>query len=381
MGGITFDMEIALFQCLFDFARLFFPPMNAKIHVCILGDGCIAEIYMHGYSLRNQENQMKHRLLRALIGAVFCLGLIGLISSAQFVSAEGKHYRIGFVVGEVGNPFHTRVWKTAKAMAAESNIDLIILDTKRDLATESANIDQLIAQHVDLIMVMPTSAEGSIAGLDRIVDAKIPVMTVLDSAKGSGTNYRYVGSDFEDWGTHQVKKLAELLNDKGNLVYIKGGAGFLVEQNRDGSFKDALKNHPNFHIAFEQNGDWNKPSGLTLMEDALARSPDPKSIQAVVAHNDNMALGAIEALKRANRLKEVVVGGSDGNADALQSIVAGELTYTTFQDGETIGRKAISTALAVLNGENLPMLVGVPWVMIDSKELAKKYLNDVYGQK
>ena len=197
-------------------------------------------------------------------------------------------------------------------------------------------------------MVMATSAEGSIAGLDRAIAAGIPVMTVLDSAVGSGEKYTYVGSDFEDWGQYPVEEMARRLNGKGNIVYIKGGAGFLVERNRDKAFKAAIAKHPDIKVIYEQNGNWNKPSGVTIMEDALSRLPDPNSLQGVIAHNDNMALGAVEALKRANRLRGVVVGGSDGNADALQSLLAGELAYTTFQDGETIGSKAIETALEIL---------------------------------
>ena len=68
-----------------------------------------------------------------------------------------------------------------------------------------------------------------------------------------------------------------------------------------------------------------------------------------------------------------------GNADALQSIIAGELSYTTFQDGETIGSKAIETALGILQGKNPPKLVGVPWVLIADKDTAAKYLKNVYG--
>ncbi len=318
------------------------------------------------------------RTLRHLFAAAPIVAAL-IFSTFSAPPALAAKYRIGFAVGDVGNPFHTRVWKTAQKTAAANDVDLIILDTKRDLATESNNIDQLIAQKVDLIMVMPTSAQGSRAALDRAIAAKIPVMTVLDSAEGSGKEYRYIGSDFEPWGPNQVDKLAQLIGNKGNIVYIKGGPGFLVEENRDKSFKDAMKSHPNIKVVFEQFGNWNKASGVTLMEDALARFPQPNSIQGVITHNDNMSLGAIEALKRANRLSEVVVGGSDGNADALELIMAGELKFTTFQNGEAIGKGAIETALEVLSGKNPPMLIGVPWVMIDSKEIAAKYLKDVYG--
>jgi len=319
-------------------------------------------------------SKMRRRFLAALAAtavAGFALG--------HADTAEAAKYRIGFTVGDIGNPFHTRVWKTAQAVAEKNDVELILLDTKRDLQTESNNIDLLIAQNVDLIMVMATSAEGSIAGLDRAIAAGIPVMTVLDSAVGSGEKYTYVGSDFEDWGQYPVAEMARRLGDKGSIVYIRGGAGFLVEHNRDEAFKAAMANHPDIQVVYEQNGDWNKPSGVTIMEDALSRLPDAGSLQGVIAHNDNMALGAVEALKRANRLEGVVVGGSDGNADALQSIIADELTYTTFQDGETIGSKAIETALEILNGNAQPTLVGVPWVLIADKDTASTYLKNVYG--
>jgi ABC-type sugar transport system substrate-binding protein len=323
---------------------------------------------------------MKATLSPVFLRTIFSLAVVGLMFTAVPTLAQNKHYRVGLVVGEVGNPFHTRVWKSAKGAAEQNNIDLIILDTKRDLPTESSNIDQLIAQHVDLIMVMPTSAEGTVAGLERILEANIPLITMLDSANGSGTKYRYVGSDFENWGKMQIDKLAELLHNKGDIVYIRGTPGFLIEHLRDNFIKGALKDHPDIHVVFEQHGNWNKPSGVSIMEDALARLPAPHSIQAVVAQNDNMVLGAIEALKRADRLSDVVTSGNDGNADALQSIVAGELTFTTFQNGEAIGKTAIMTALDELNGKNPPMLISIPLVLIDNKELAQQYLKSVYGE-
>ena len=83
----------------------------------------------------------------------------------------------------MGNPFHTRVWKTAQKKAAANDVDMMILDKKRDLAAKSTNIERIIAQKVNLIMVMPTSAQGSRAALNRAIAAKIPVMTVLDSAE------------------------------------------------------------------------------------------------------------------------------------------------------------------------------------------------------
>lgn len=320
---------------------------------------------------------MKHSIFGRFAVAALAFGLAG--TAFSITSANAENYRIGFVVGDVGNPFHTRVWKQAEKTAAENDAELIILDTKRDISTEANNVDQLITQQVDLIMIMPTSAEGSKAAIDRAIAAGIPTITVLDSAQGSGEEYVYVGSDFEPWGDLHADKLASLLGDKGNIVYIKGGAGFLVEQNRDRLFKEAMAKHPDMKVIFEQHGDWNKPSGVSNMEDALSRNPEANSIQAVVAHNDNMALGAVEALKRADRLDEVVVGGHDGNPDALQAILADELTYTTFQDGETIGSQGINTAIAILNGDDVSKLVSVPLVVIDNKDQATEYLKNVYG--
>ena len=115
------------------------------------------------------------------------------------------------------------------------------------------------------------------------------------------------------------------------------------------------------------------------MEDALSRFPEANSIQAVVAHNDNMALGAVEALKRANRLDEVVVGGHDGNADALQALLAGELDYTTFQDGETIGREGIETAVKCSRARRCRSSSAFRWSSSTTKDQATEYLKNVYG--
>ena len=240
-----------------------------------------------------------------------------------------------------------------------SDIELIILDTKRDISTEANNVDQLITQQVDLIMIMPTSAEGSRAAIDRGIAAGIPVITVLDSAQGSGEEYVYVGLRLRALGrTPRRQARAQLLGDKGNIVYIKGGAGFLVEQNRDRPV---------------QGGDGKAPRiegrlrAARRLEQAVRRHPHggrscPHSARPTASRPLSRTMTTWRSAQ--SRPSSGPTGSTRSSSAAMTAMPMrcrpssrASWTYTTFQDGETIGREGIETAVKILEGQEVPKLV------------------------
>jgi ABC-type sugar transport system substrate-binding protein len=288
---------------------------------------------------------------------------------------EVKHnFTVGFTVGMVGHPYHQRVWKAALQRAHELGINLVILDDKtQDISIEASNVDTLLAMKVDGVMMMPPSLEGSVASCQRVVDAGLPLVCLVDEAKG----FRYVGSTHvQGAGAGLVAEtLVKALNSKGTIVYIKGSAGNDTERLRNIGFREVVDKYPDLKIIFEQNGKWDRPTGMQIMEDAMAKYPAKGQISAVFAHNDEMALGAIEAMRQAGRMDEgIQVFGIDGTADMLDAIKKGEVTMTAFQNAELQGTRAVEAMYALLHGRKVPDSVPVAWEAI-TKDNVNDWIN------
>jgi len=284
-----------------------------------------------------------------------------------------EKYTIGFIAGDIGHTFHIRTWKTVKVRAAELGMDVVVLDSKRDLATESSNVDTLLSMNVDAVMIMPCNMEGSVPAFNKVIERGIPVLAVVDQAAGM----TYVGSDLVGGGGAEISFgcLTEDLGGQGNVVYIKGGAGVEIQRLRTEGVYRVMDKNPDLKIVFEQHGDWARTSGATLMQDALAAYPNKGDINAVFADDDVMSLGALEVIKAAGRLGEpILIYGCCGDGGFLEAIKSGEASMTAFQNGELIGCKATETIYRMLKGEKVDSVVNVDWDVI-TKDNVQAYLD------
>jgi ABC-type sugar transport system substrate-binding protein len=121
-------------------------------------------------------------------------------NSSQSSEAPAKKYKIGFIAGDIGHTFHIRVWKTVQVRAAELGMEVVVLDSKRDLATESSNVDTLLSMGVDAVMIMPCNMKGSVPAFNKVKEANLPVLAVVDQAEG----IPYVGSDLVGGGGAEI---------------------------------------------------------------------------------------------------------------------------------------------------------------------------------
>jgi ABC-type sugar transport system substrate-binding protein len=291
-----------------------------------------------------------------------------------------KGMTIGFLVPLEGHPFMERVWKSAQAEAEKNGLKLIVAGAGSkgwDLTVESANVDNFITQKVDAILFFTSSNDGSRASADRIVKAGIPLVMVIDTVTGwKEDGFIYVGSNFVGGaGAGDITEwLAKKINGKGNIVDLKGPEGLGVGNTRDEGVKNVLKNYPDIKIVFEQWGDAQRTLGTTLMEDALTKFK-PGEIQGLDCFNDETALGALEAIRRAGRLKEFPIVSVDGQPEACKAVISGEMSCTAFQDAETIGMTGVDIAIKLLLGEEIQeKQIDVPWFLIDTPEKAKEKL-------
>jgi inositol transport system substrate-binding protein len=178
----------------------------------------------------------------------------------------------------------------------------------------------------------------------------------------------FVGSDDTEAGRIAASYIAELLQGKGSIAVIHGPNGHSAEVTRSAGIREVLKDYPNTSIVLEQTANWDRAQGLALMENWLSSS---KHIDAVIAQNDEMALGALSAIQAAGKQKEIRVIGIDAIQDALKAVAEGKLDGTVFQDARGQGALALNIAIRIAQKKPFQHNNYIPFQLV-----TKKNLND-----
>jgi inositol transport system substrate-binding protein len=186
----------------------------------------------------------------------------------------------------------------------------------------------------------------------------------------------YVGSKSIDAGVMNMEELGKAMGGKGNLAILIGELSDEPAHGRTDGIKQVVKEQfPNIKVTREQTGHWKREPGKTIMEDWLASG---QQIDGVAANNDEMALGALQAIKAAGKIGKIPVGGTDGTHDALESMGKGELNNTVFQDPVAQGEEAVNAAYLLVKKEPNPKMVDdnvwIPYQKI-TKENYKSFMK------
>ncbi len=296
---------------------------------------------------------MKRLLLLSLI-LVLTLSLMAC--SNNETSTEGK-YTIGFVVSTQTNPFFVTLKQGAEDKAKELGVELIVLDSQDDPSKELANMEDLITKNVDLIIVNPTDSDAIVNSIIAANEAGIPVITV-DRASNGGEVLAHVASDNIEGGKMAGEYIIEQLKGKGKVVELEGIAGTSAARERGEGFNQVIE-ESDIEVVARQTADFDRVKGLEVMENILQSQPE---IDAVFAHNDEMALGALEAIKASKR--DILVVGFDATDDAVASVEAGDMAATVAQQPELMGKIAVETAVKALKGEKVDSNIPVELKLI-----------------
>jgi ribose transport system substrate-binding protein len=267
--------------------------------------------------------------------------------------------KIGLSISTLNNPFFVTLKEGAEKAAKEANVELTVVDAQNDSAKQISDIEDLIQQGVDLILVNPTDSSAITAAIESANNADIPVITVDRSADG-GKVVAHIASDNVAGGKMAGEFLIEKLKDGGNIVELEGIPGSSAARERGEGFHQVIDKASNLKVVAKQAADFDRAKGLSVMENILQSQSD---IKAVFAHNDEMALGALEALE-ARGMKDVMVVGFDATEDAVKAVKEGKMAATVAQKPELIGEMAVQTALKVLNGEKVDSFIPVPLELV-----------------
>ena len=234
-------------------------------------------------------------------------------------------------------------------------VSLQIEDAKDDVSKQLSQVQNFIANKVDAIIVNPVDTSATPAITKLAAEAGVPLVYVnrlpadIDQL---GPKASAVVSDEKESGTYEAQQICKLLGGKGDILVIEGQLSnqAAVQRTKDVHEVIATPDCSGMKIVAEQTANWDRTQGQNLMTNWLSKG---LKFDAVVSNNDEMAIGAIQAMKAAGvDTKKAIVGGVDATQDALASMKAGDLKVTVFQNAAGQGKGAVDTALALACGED-----------------------------
>ena len=279
--------------------------------------------------------------------------------SSSTEKEEGKSegdFKIGFSISTLNNPFFVTLSEGAQEKADELGVELTVVDAQDNASKQASDVEDLIQQDVDLLLINPTDSQAVAAAVESANSAGIPVITVDRSAEG-GEVVSHIASDNVAGGEMAGEYLLELVGDGALVAELEGIPGSSAARDRGEGFNNVANEA--LDVAAKQTANFNRGEGLTVMENILQSNPD---IKGVFAHNDEMALGALEAIEASG--KDIFVVGFDATDDAVKSVESGKLAGTVAQKPDLIGITALETAVAHLKGEDVEKSIPVELELI-----------------
>lgn len=296
---------------------------------------------------------------------VMSLLLVVMLSSSALAQ---ETFKIGYACNNFNDTFQTVIEGYARAFAEKEGVEYVYADGGEDILKQQDQINAFIAEGVDALIVVPIDTSAVEPIIEAAAAAKIPLIFVnrnpFDGVDPEDypENVYFVGSEEPDAGKFQAEYAVELLGEKDPVGYAIL-VGMLSNQGavaRTKGNKDALEDFKNYELLAEQNGDWQRDQGMTITENWLTAYGD--KLKLILANNDEMALGAVEAKEAAGR-DDIVIMGVDLIPDAKQAIIDGRLDASVMQDGKGQGEGAMTVALAALKGEKPDAYTKVPFVL------------------
>ncbi len=287
---------------------------------------------------------------------VSVLALVVMATSFAFFGSKDDTKKVGLVVSTLNNPFFVTLKDGAVAKADELGVELIALDSQNDPAKELANVEDLIVKGVDVILINPTDSDAVARAVMQANRNDIPVIT-LDRGANKGKVVTHIASDNVLGGEMAGDYILKMVGKNANVVELEGIPGTTAARDRGKGFNKVANG--NLNVVARQAADFDRTKGLVVMENILQAEPN---IDAVFAHNDEMALGALKAIEGSGR--DILVVGFDATDDAVKSVKDGKLGATVAQKPAMIGANGVIAASKVMNGEKTEAYIPVELELI-----------------
>ncbi|WP_270179744.1 ribose ABC transporter substrate-binding protein RbsB [Alkalihalobacillus sp. CinArs1] len=272
--------------------------------------------------------------------------------------------KLGLSVSTLNNPFFVSMKNGVEAEAKAQGMEVVVVDAQNDAAKQINDVQDLIQQGVDALLINPTDSSAISTAVQSANSLGIPVVT-LDRSAEEGEVATLVSSDNEKGGEMAGKFLVEQLGEGAKVAELEGVPGASATRERGAGFHNIADEK--LDVVAKQTANFDRTEGLNTMENLLQGNP---GIEAVFAHNDEMALGAYQAIQSSG--KDVLVVGFDGNEDAINSIKDGKLSATVAQQPEKIGSLAVQAAMDVLQGNDVEDTIPVPLKLVTEETASEE---------
>lgn len=293
--------------------------------------------------------------LKKIAAAVLTVAMMFSMTGCNAITIDGEenvatgegesvgNRSIGFSVSTLNNPFFVTLSEGAKDKADELGVDLIVVDAGDETAKQTSDIEDLISRNISVLIVNPVDSDAVAPAVKDAVSKGIKVISVDRVVNGVDVDCA-IASDNVAGAEAATEYLVSLIGEGAKVAELQGTTGASATIDRGQGFHNVADKKLN--VVASQTGDFNRSDGMSVMENMLQAD---SGIQGVFAHNDEMALGAVEAIGS----RKIVVVGFDATDDAQAAVKAGKMAATVAQKPDLMGATAVETAQKILNGETV----------------------------
>lgn len=296
--------------------------------------------------------------------------LLGACGKGDAGKSEGK-MTVGYAINNLNDTFQTYILEAAKDKAKEHDMNIRVENAKEDLIAQQDQVNTLIQNGVDALIVVPVDTSAMDPITKAAQNADIPLIYVNRNPYAGKEdkmpkNVYYVGSEEITAGIMQMEFIGEKLGGKGNIAILMGILGNEGAMKRTEGVEQVIKEkYPEMKVLNKETAEWQRDKAIAVTENWI--STYGKDINAVIANNDEMALGALQAAKKNNR-SDMLIIGTDAIPDAIEAVEKGELAGTVFQDAKGQGGGAIDV---LVNKDKAESVTYVPFQLITKDNVSE----------
>lgn len=292
--------------------------------------------------------------MKKIIGLLLAVTMMFALGGCNAITIDGEGElsgensgsgAVGFSVSTLNNPFFVSLSEGAKAEAEKQGVKLVVVDAGDDAAKQTNDIEDLISRNVSVLIVNPVDSDAVAPAVQNAVSKGIKAISVDRVVNGVEVDCQ-IASDNAAGAKMATEYLVELIGEGAKAAELEGVPGASATIDRGAGFHDAADTA--LDVVASQTANFNRAEGMNVMENILQSCPE---VKGVFAHNDEMALGAVEAVLASG--KDIKIVGFDATDDAVAAVKSGKMAATVAQKPELMGETAVQTAMKLINGETV----------------------------
>lgn len=292
--------------------------------------------------------------MKKIIGLLLAVTMMFALGGCNAITIDGEGElsgensgsgAVGFSVSTLNNPFFVSLSEGAKAEAEKQGVKLVVVDAGDDAAKQTNDIEDLISRNVSVLIVNPVDSDAVAPAVQNAVSKGIKVISVDRVVNGVEVDCQ-IASDNAAGAKMATEYLIELIGEGAKAAELEGVPGASATIDRGAGFHEAAD--AALDVVASQTANFNRAEGMNVMENILQSCPE---VKGVFAHNDEMALGAVEAVLASG--KDIKIVGFDATDDAVAAVKSGKMAATVAQKPELMGETAVQTAMKLINGETV----------------------------